>query len=386
MITLDAIIKTVKKLMFVFLAASPLLLWGQQSATDTTQIEGGNGSGITYVSPVKDFCRAISVDKQYLWIATTKGLVKMNKTTGEQTLLTTKEGLPDNDLLEVVKDKKGNLWVGTQTAGIAKRNGSSWQYFTHENSGLLNNQYCMRIAFDSDGSAWIGTLGALQHFDGENWSSYTSPKVAVSNFWFVYALKFDSKGQLLVGGTALDWSFAQMEGSKFDILDENRPVTAIEEGNDGTIWLGLSNGIATYKNGVITKYVTDDYNFSTVRDIQSDSQGNLWIASGKDLVKMSEGKFSVMATSESIIKCIAPDEDGSLWIGSVDGDVFRYVTSEKTLSKWVSGIQAVKGSTVSNVRYYDLSSMPTTVNAKGIKIIKTTYLNGRTEAQKIFVK
>src|SRR5574344_482385 len=207
----------------------------------------------------------------------------------------------------------------------------------------------MRIAFDSDGSAWIGTLGALQHFDGENWSSYTSPKVAVSNFWFVYALKFDSKGQLLVGGTALDWSFAQMEGSKFDILDENRPVTAIEEGNDGTIWLGLSNGIATYKNGVITKYVTDDYNFSTVRDIQSDSQG-------------------------------------SLWIGSVDGDVFRYVTSEKTLSKWVSGIQAVKGSTVSNVRYYDLSGMPTTVNAKGIKIIKTTYLNGRTEAQKIFVK
>jgi ligand-binding sensor domain-containing protein len=378
--------KTVAMFMYIFLTGFPILSWGQQAIGDTTLSSGENGSGTPYISPVNDFCRAISVDEQNLWIATTKGLVKMNKITGEQTLLTMKDGLPDNNLLDVEKDKNGNLWICTQTKGIAKWNGTAWTQFTQENSGLLNNQYCTRIAFDADGTPWIATLGALQHFDGKNWETFTSPKAAIANFWFVYALKFDSKGQLWVGGSALDWSFAQMEGPKFKILDVTNPVTAIEEGQNGIIWLGLSNGLATYNNNVLTKYDSGNFDFSTIRDIKKDAQGNLWIASGKQLVKMSDGHFTIMATSDSEIKCIAPDTDGSFWIGSINGDVFRYVKSQNSLSKWISGIQDIKTSAILKVEYYDLNGISTTITAKGPKIIKKTYLNGNIETKKIIVK
>jgi ligand-binding sensor domain-containing protein len=348
----------------------------------------GRTTNAKYSWEIDNYCADMCEDQDNLWIATSLGLVQMNKVTGEKKTWTTSDGLPDNDLLSVAKDTKNNLWIGTMYNGVAKWDGQKWTYYTQDNSGLFTNQWNTRIAFGPDGKTWIGTLLKVESFDGETWASYTSPKWQGAEYWFVYCFKFDSKGQLWIGGTAPDWSLATLTDGSFKILDNGVAVTAMDEAADGTMWLARDGALYIWKDGALVKQDTGNSLTGGIRDIKFDSKGVLWIASGENLVKMENGELTVMATCEKNISRVLPESDGSVWVGSYGGDIFRYVPESTKMAKWLTGISGASTGMeqAQKVEYFDLSGKQMSCKVRGLEIEKKTFKNGRCIGKKIWVK
>jgi ligand-binding sensor domain-containing protein/two-component sensor histidine kinase len=100
-----------------------------------------------------------------LWVATAKGLVKINTESLTDTLFTVKDGLPSNYIQAVLEDKQGNLWCSTNN-GIAKYNPVLKQakLFTRK-QGLSSDTYNQGAALlSSTGEMWFGGTNGVDVF------------------------------------------------------------------------------------------------------------------------------------------------------------------------------------------------------------------------------
>jgi len=79
-------------------------------------------------------------------------------------LITTADGLVDDDVISIAEDPDGGLWFGTRGGVSHLREGIWTSYTTAE--GLLNDTI-YDIGFDLDGSVWFGTgSGACRLYEG----------------------------------------------------------------------------------------------------------------------------------------------------------------------------------------------------------------------------
>jgi diguanylate cyclase (GGDEF)-like protein len=72
------------------------------------------------------------------------------------------QGLQSNVVYFVVPDRRGWLWVGTNS-GIAVFNGKQWQHLSMEDGLVWNDTNSNAFFEDKDGSIWIGTSGGVSH-------------------------------------------------------------------------------------------------------------------------------------------------------------------------------------------------------------------------------
>lgn len=80
--------------------------------------------------------------------------------------LTTKDGLPSATIYYLHQDKKGYIWIATDK-GLAKYNGSDFEYFTTEN-GLVSNEI-LQIYEDYKGRIWFMPFeGGLSYYENDS--------------------------------------------------------------------------------------------------------------------------------------------------------------------------------------------------------------------------
>ncbi len=87
--------------------------------------------------------RAICEDNaRHFWIGTEGGgLVQFDRRTGKTTTIAEQEGLPNNAVLNIEEDNKGNLWMSTYN-GICRYSPSTGQCKNfYESDGLQSNQF-----------------------------------------------------------------------------------------------------------------------------------------------------------------------------------------------------------------------------------------------------
>ena len=100
-----------------------------------------------------------------LWVATAKGLVKINTETLTDTLFTVKDGLPSNYIQAILEDKRGNLWCSTNS-GIVKYNPVLKQAKLYtRRQGLSSDTYNRGAALlSSTGEMWFGGTNGVDVF------------------------------------------------------------------------------------------------------------------------------------------------------------------------------------------------------------------------------
>ena len=86
-------------------------------------------------------------------------------TEGKFLSLTTREGLPSDDVQSIYEDRESNIWIGT-TAGLTRFKENVFSTVTTKD-GLVSND--VKTLFeDTDGALWIGTSDGLSRFkDGK---------------------------------------------------------------------------------------------------------------------------------------------------------------------------------------------------------------------------
>lgn len=172
------------------------------------------------------------------------------------TQLSTNQGLPDNNVCSILKDKENRLWVGTNN-GLALLQGKSIQIFK-KIDGLAHNS-CWAIVQDKKNQIWVGTFGGgLSLYKDGKFQNFTIKNGLPSNKIRRLYLRDDD----LFIGTANGFSKINVNTYKvtnYPIKDKstiyglNRDfeVLSILEVNHNIVFNTHSHGIYILKNDTV---------------------------------------------------------------------------------------------------------------------------------------
>ncbi len=115
---------------------------------------------------------------------------------GQFTLLTTRDGLPNNNLEALFVDRTGDLWVGTWGGGISRYRDGQFTTWTMK-EGLASN-HIYAFYEDFTGALWIGTGGGgLSRFKDGKFSNVTIKDGLYDNLTYcLLSDKSDESGDL----------------------------------------------------------------------------------------------------------------------------------------------------------------------------------------------
>jgi len=237
----------------------------------------------------------------WLFITLTAEAQKVITTPNGGTLrsYTDQDGLPSNDVSQVIETSDGYLWAAT-SRGIVRFNGYEFET-VGKDYGVPDMRY---ICYDRKREhLWFASPEALVQYDGKIFRRYTARngyKLAASAT-SITAMYVDSKGTLWIGAQGIDGGLTKFENGVFNVLDKAsfplpnmayplQSVRLIYESLDGTLWFGGSgkseNGIegigaclARYSRESGTFEVMDSskgFPFENLFGIDQDKDGNTW--------------------------------------------------------------------------------------------------------------
>lgn len=216
------------------------------------------------------------------------------------TSLSGSNGLSQNSILCIIKDRYGFMWFGTQD-GLNKYDGFKFTVYKHlsNNSKSLPANYINAICEDGSGNIWVGTrLGGLSKYDREHDSFST--------------FKYDSLNSHSIS---------------------NNNINVVYSDKQDNLWVGTENGLNKYdkRSGNFKRFLSVANNPATISNpviysLFEDDDQHLWVgtARGLNLLNNSTGKFErfidkTSAKSANLIYSIVNDDGDNIWIGTSKG-------------------------------------------------------------------
>lgn len=258
-----------------------------------------------------------------LWIGTDgSGLARRR---GNQfTRYTQQDGLSNNHAMALLEDRTGRLWIGTDGGGLNLFQDGRFTNWTTKD-GLPDNRI-YALAEDAKGNLWIGTAGGLvRHYDGR-FDVYTTANGLPHNF--VQSLCWDSAGRLWVGTDAGLSYLRDEQFTAFGAREKlpNHRVWAILCDREGNIWAGFgASGLYRYKAGRFAACTTrDGLPSNHIQSLYQDPEGDLWVGTFADGVsQLRKGRLDLYTTADGLphdmARAILQDAAGNMWIGTTGG-------------------------------------------------------------------
>ena len=115
-------------------------------------------------------------------------------------------------------------------------------------------------------------------------------------------------------------------------------VNSIYKEKDGNVWLGTPNGLYTFNGHDLRQHNDSLFKDMTIRRIEEDREGSIWVLTDDWLMKKSEGEESfIRLTAESHRKetsfySMCHDDEG-IWFGSY-GSIYRYTFRDQKFSRF----------------------------------------------------
>lgn len=305
-----------------------------------------------------------------VWVGTDNGVVRWD---GSE--LTT-AGIPASrnhfQALAMIKDRDGNLWVGTNSQGLMRLN--SLGVATLPEPGSMSREAVTALFEDREGNLWVGRANGIERLRDSSFVTYSIPEGlptdgsnpvfvdSENRLWFppvngglwwvkgeqhghiskdgldrdvVYSID-GAKGELWVGRqsgglTRLrdeNGSFTAKTYTQADGLAQNS-VYAVYLSRNGSVWAGtLSAGVSVLRNGKFTRYTSaDGLASNTVLSVIEGSDGAMWFATPSGLSRFFHEHWRTYTRSDGLpsenVDCLFEDSTGVLWVGTASGIAFQ---------------------------------------------------------------
>lgn len=340
----------------------------------------------------------------FVWAGSdSSGLLKIDKNTKEVTQyindIEDENSIPANQVGVIIRDSKGNLWVGT-TNGLARYNEKNDSFDVYKNKVYDKNSLVYNdvrsIIEDREGVLWVGTYSGISIFDTESSIKYYNAGLDDGYLLsenMVHGIYEDDEGYLWVGSRTKGVNIIDRENNTSKSINmENNNVIQSNSINDITgykdfIFVATDAGVLKInkKENTIQNYNLEDGLIGeNVKDIFVCDKNYLWIGStnGLNLLDIENDKIIDMTDyvdEGSYVKYIYQGQDGSYYIGFLRDGGLGIIEPNSKETKYYKNIPNDKTSISSNrIRYINEDS-------KGNIWIGTSYgLNKYDPKTKVF--
>ncbi len=262
-----------------------------------------------------------------LWLCTSAGLAKLEH--GHLTNYTTREGLPAGQVLALIEDHDGTVFVGT--AGTAE---SGLASLTRGGPHVLArvrglpDPAVLSLFEDSRHEIWVGTAGGVCRATSR----------AVDSCWLtkrpteILSMAEDSEGHLLA-----------IDGNRGILAIPNRPLgtpaavprekvpaaRTLLTDRQGSLWIGtLGQGLFQLHGAKLEHFTRrEGLTSDLVETLFEDREGNLWVATAGGLDLFREPKARRWSTSEglsgNLVTAVCAARHGGVWVGTAGGGLNR---------------------------------------------------------------
>lgn len=250
----------------------------------------------------------------------------------------------NNIVLDILDDDNGNIWIGTDHAGLFIYNTVNGKLtnLLHEevNSSIASNNVTCLFR-DDNGVMWMGHNKKGISYYHDSFHKFTN--VANTDCKDVSVVMQDRKGRVWLGtdGNGLYLKQDALKSQMEKIPMQNNAIVSLVEDRKGRVWIGTYlNGLFCYENGKI-KHFTKENSLLTSNDIwglKEDRFGNLWIGTlGGGLLCFREDGAnldSLIMAPKNISYALDMCYDGGdkLYVGTTFGLDVVDVTSGKLIT------------------------------------------------------
>lgn len=242
------------------------------------------------------------------------------------------DGLPANTVNSIAQTSDGYLWIGT-SKGMVRFDGIKFVTIRFTEKEEIYSKEIRQLFVDRRGDLWIGSSVGLTlcHPIGNRFKNFTTADGIIDEG--IRHIKDDMKGNTWISFTT---SFvSRITDGKFTNFNTihgllGKKVNGIVEDNQGNLLFGTrENGIFSYKDGKFSQYPIPGLDNVQINTMYVDGRGDLWIGADKGLFRKtgtnpSTGKSFDRYTSRDglsndYIICIIEDSDRNLWVGTKKG-------------------------------------------------------------------
>lgn len=243
---------------------------------------------------------------QSVWVAAVSHLFHIRKGIARPAEIA---GLPRVPIRTLLRDRKGDLWVGTSGAGLIHIAQDRTERF-QAGHGLCNN-FVRAILESHDGSIWVGTDGGLTHIAPKGSVNY---ELANGLAYFSITALFEDRDRNIWVGTSRGLSRVVdgriVHDATTDVLAREK-LWSINQDASGEIWFGTSSGLYGLINGRLRHITTADGLVSdTVLQILRDGKGNIWLSGPNSLSRLRERGLDAFTPGSRIHLTFYEDPQG----------------------------------------------------------------------------
>nr|WP_240451240.1 EAL domain-containing protein [Wenzhouxiangella sp. XN201] len=256
-----------------------------------------------------------------IWLGTNQGLFRLNPASGEREHwrheAERSDSLPSSSILSLLVDSSGRLWIGTPVDGLARLDPASGDIVRFsadpDRSDSLASNQVTDILQDSEGQVWVANQsGGLSRFLSESggFEVYRNDpdnpeSIPANDVWSLYE---DRSGLLWIGTAGSGVSQINPARNRFDVLRHipfndnslsSQFVWDLTQTADGRIWMATLAGLESYSPR------TQRY---------------------------SHFQPAVDSIASVQMQSVTADADGYIWLGGVDGTLYRFDPAREAFS------------------------------------------------------
>ncbi|MGH7127671.1 MAG: ligand-binding sensor domain-containing protein, partial [Planctomycetaceae bacterium] len=254
----------------------------------------------------------------WLIVGTTGGGVCIMRPNDDGRCYRTADGLPDDDVRDVLPWPDGSIWIATQ-GGLARlANGVLHGYGAED--GLPSDDI-NRLARDRVGRLWVATQRGLVLWQNGRFVADTLSGLPAEPVQVVLSTPY---GQL--AGTATGLFLRR--GERFEQMSppggEGIFVADAAVDSAGDVWIATHTGVLRFDGARFERLTrVNGLGFNHVNRVMVDREGDVWFGTDAGASKLVPGPFRLLTQSEGLpnpfVRAITEDAGGRVWVGTRDG-------------------------------------------------------------------